>query len=768
MRRLIQLAISRPRRSLAIGLFVVAGVSLGVLRLEFDFSPQQVYGGQKDVIETAEAHKRLFRYEDSIVLVLLESVDGRSLIRPDVLEWMLRLSQRVPEIDGVTDVASLVALEAPRLNLRLRQMEWVPLVPQVRFRDDEWLGRRLHRLPLLNDMLVSADRQLTLTLVTLSPDGRDIRTTSRRIADLRHLLDDMPSLPGTRVMLSGVPAIRVDVVRSLQNDQLVMTPVSAFLFVLISVIMYRSVRITLVALMAVLAAVALTLGIMGWCGMTFSILSNIVPTLVMIIGAANCVHIIGRLQIVLRTGQADGEAAVRQVMDEMSKTCFLTLATTAIGFGSLLMARSELLQLLAVQSAVGMLCNYLCLMLLLGPGLKLTAHTLPRQSRLSAVSAAVSGGGGGTDSGPWRSLGAFVCRHAPLIVGGHVVVAAAAVAAATQIPLNSYMFETYESGHPVVAVTETLDDRMSGLVTLELQLAADRAERFFDPDVILACGRIRRRLEQDGRITFVRDYVQVLSAFSRALLSEDREVVRAGAERVQRMMKRLDRDDLHAAFLAEDQARARIMLRVRDIGSRGFKGLVSDVRRILDRELPADIRYSVTGDAWLHAVCMDQFVHDLFYSLLAASGIIFVLIGLLFRSVRTGLVSALPNLFPLTITLGYMYLRGYELTAGNVIVFAISLGIAVDDTIHFLARYREEAGRCEDPADIVSAALASSGRAIVLTSLLIVSGLSVLMFSEFLPTRRFAELAAVTMCAALPGDVVLLPAMLSLLKKMTT
>ena len=158
---------------------------------------------------------------------------------------------------------------------------------------------------------------------------------------------------------------------------------------------------------------------------------------------------------------------------------------------------------------------------------------------------------------------------------------------------------------------------------------------------------------------------------------------------------------------------------------------------------------------------MDAFVRDLFYSLFAASGVIFLIITVLFRSLRVGLISSVPNMFPLVMTLGYMHLRGYELTAGNVIVFAISLGIAVDDTIHFLARYRDERKRSE-PLQAVQNTLHSSGRAIVLTSVLVVSGLSVLVFSDFVPTRRFAELTAITMCSALPGDVILLPALLNL------
>ena len=143
---------------------------------------------------------------------------------------------------------------------------------------------------------------------------------------------------------------------------------------------------------------------------------------------------------------------------------------------------------------------------------------------------------------------------------------------------------------------------------------------------------------------------------------------------------------------------------------------------------------------------------------------IFLLITVLFGSLRIGLISAIPNMFPLIMTLGYMHFRGYELTAGNVIVFAISLGIAVDDTIHFLARFRDECHR-DSGEDPVQATLATSGRAILLTSVLVVSGLSVLIFSDFVPTRRFAELTAVTMCSALPGDVILLPALLQLFSR---
>ena len=185
----------------------------------------------------------------------------------------------------------------------------------------------------------------------------------------------------------------------------------------------------------------------------------------------------------------------------------------------------------------------------------------------------------------------------------------------------------------------------------------------------------------------------------------------------------------------------------------------------MQQDLPQDIGYTVTGDAALHAICMDVFVRDLFVSLIAASGVIFALIAVLFRSLRTGLIATVPNLFPLIITIGWMKVRGFELNAGNVIVFAIGLGIAVDDTIHFLARYRLEMLRHSDQLAAVRATMQSCGQAIILTTILIVCGISVLAFSDFVPTRRFAELTAVTMLAALPGDLVLLPCLLVLFKR---
>jgi len=170
----------------------------------------------------------------------------------------------------------------------------------------------------------------------------------------------------------------------------------------------------------------------------------------------------------------------------------------------------------------------------------------------------------------------------------------------------------------------------------------------------------------------------------------------------------------------------------------------------------------VTGEMYLAIRSMEQFVKELLFSLLLASVVIFFVLTMFFRSIRLGLVSIVPNMAPLIVTMGYLGLRGYDLNPGNVMVFAIGLGIAVDDTIHFLARFQDELSSGRDLKQAITNTARGSGKAILLTSVLIIGGMLILLNSSFVPTRRFAELTIVTMSAALAGDLILLPAMIRL------
>ncbi len=775
MSRLFDFLIAQPRSTLLAVVTFTILVGLGALKLRIDFSPEQVYVGQDNSVAFCEAHKRMFRFEDSIVLVVLEATDNQSLMREDCLRWMKALANGVRPVEGVRSVTSLVTLERPRISLRGEdRVTWSPLLREDLYSDPQYLQDSLKRIPLLNDTLISSDNQMMMTLIDLDPAGRTITRVTQRVNAIADVIADLPAPADTDTFISGVPAIRVDVINSIIRDQFEMVPLCSALFLVVSFVIFRSLKVTLLALVAALTSVVLTMGLMGWFGITFSVMSNMIPALLLIIGAANNVHVLSRFQVEVRQSGQDYATCAKATMMEMSKTCFLTLATTGIGFGSLLVARSELLQSLAVQAAAGMACCYFGLMFVLPQTLILCGSALAR-SRQQVNDELATGGGNPQDGTPsaerpqtsrldsvWRTFGAVIARYSVVIVAFHLLLAAWTLWSSRNIPVNSYMFETYDGDHPTMEAVRKIDEHMSGLISLEVQLRAEDRDALFQPEVAMALAEVRTQMAVDDRVTFYRDYVEFLSEFDRGrTLKGDREEVAASLKRIQLALRQINDPDVTSSFLAREEPAARVMMRIHDVGSAGMKSLIADLDVILKKELPDNISFDITGDAYLHAICMDAFVRDLFSSLVAASGVIFLLITLLFRSLRIGLIAAVPNMFPLVMTLGYLHIRGYELTAGNVLVFAISLGIAVDDTIHFLARFRDERKSAE-PLEAIQNTLHSSGRAIVLTSVLVVSGLSVLVFSDFVPTRRFAELTAITMCSALPGDVILLPALLNL------
>ena len=776
----ISLLARKPRLALLLWLSVSAIATSGCLWLKFDFSPESVYSGQDEAVEFCNHHKQLFRFEDSVCMVVLQSTDSESLVRTDCLEWVKQLGLEAAKIPGVVEVSSLLTLRKPRVDLdaivssrttiidRDDLLSWGPLVTESDLSSEAAIQDRLDRLPLLNDLLISNDRTLLLTVIALDPERRGISMISPPVSAIEDLLNRLPLPKNTRTHLSGVPPIRVDIIRSLEADQKVMVPICATLFLIVSVIMFRSIPITFVSLLAVLLAVGNAVGLMGWTGQPFNLLSNVVPPLALIIAAANSVHIVSRFQSLLRSSDGSVEETVTEVMSEMAVTCFLTLATTAIGFGSLLLARSTLLQTLGMQAVLAMACSYFSLIIVLTAGLSLLGESL--RSKQSAITPELLPESSLQTADPghnliWRWIADIVCRRASWVACLHVGFAMAALYWASDMRVNSLMFETYDSENPVMKTISLMDEKLSGMVSLEVQLQASSIDEFYRDDVVQGLRRVREHAEADPRITFYRDYSQILAAFDSRLLSRNAGTAAAALRRIHRVTERVDVSEVTRDFLSGTAPAARIMMRVHDIGSAGLNTLIKDVEGWARQELPSDIEHRVTGDAALHAICMDVFVRDLFVSLIAASGVIFALIAVLFRSVRTGLISAVPNLFPLVITVAWMKLRGFELTAGNVIVFAISLGIAVDDTIHFLARYRQEIKQNASSSDAVRATLFSCGKAIVLTSVLIVCGLSVLIFSDFVPTRRFAELTAITMLAALPGDLVLLPSLLVLFGK---
>jgi hydrophobe/amphiphile efflux-3 (HAE3) family protein len=747
-------------------LLATVAAAVEATRIQFEFSPQALLRGDDDLYRELQNFKETFAYEDSVLMIVVEATGEADVADQQLLNWQAETARRLRAVRHIDECATLATISVPR-----RTLGFPPSVAARPFIDefpaDEGDSDRLRRLveqsPLLAGTLVSDDLRVSAVLVFIDPELQTVSQLSEVIDDVEQVLDEAPPPAGFRTALSGLPWIRTDTIENLQADQQRLLPLAAVLYLVTLALIFRRVSGSLLPLLAVGMGLAWTIGSVVALGATFNLVSNVLPVLLIVVGVSNCVHVLDDYAEQLPLAGADRVDAARRTVGHMGRSCLLTLFTTAVGFACLWTARSDVLRQFGWQAALGMACLYVTIIGTLGSLMQFFRP--PRRSTAGAPLGHVT-----------AVAGRAVERHPRVTLAITGVVIAGAVGIGAQVPVNSYMIETYDKEHPTLQTLRLVENRLSGLLPIEVRLQAEDPERLLDPEIFRRVREVEDYVLQEDGVLFARSYADVLHSISAGtaelrgeetgLPGSDAELerdIRQGVWVVNRVGESLG----YPSFMTDDGHAGRILIKVEDIGTLRLRKVIDNLDERLQQSLPPEsgVTATVTGDAYINTLAMNAVIHDLFYSLLAASLIIFATIALIFRSLRTGLIAAIPNLTPLALTLGYMGLRGYDMNVGNVIVFTISLGIAVDDSIHFLFRFREEMKRSGDVEESVIRTFEGTGRAIVITSILIVAGLSVLLFSDFVPTRRFAELTSVTMIGALIGVLLLLPACLVLFWK---
>jgi len=760
------LMVRHPWGVLAVVSVLTALAAVVAPQIKFDFTPQAIFSGNEDLLSFSEEFNRTFGFEENSLLIVLEATGKQDLLDTQALTWHDQLAREAAELPRVTSVQGLTTVQISRLRLLGKASG--PLVDEWPVTDESAKRARaaLARSPLVTGSLVSTDRRLALLILSLDPEARDIDSMRSVVDGVRGLLKLHPPPEGINAWLSGLPALRVDIVEELQKDQRFLLPLAALVQLAMLFVVFRTLSGTLVPIAAVSVGLAWTTGILSASGQSFNVISNILPVLLLTVGISNCVHVISRYSEEFVQCHQDRLEAAKRTMAHMAIACMLTLSTNAIGFLSLFTAQSELLRNFAWQAAVGNAAIYFSLMAVLG-------------AILPFFQPPTRGIGDSDASSKLARLMALVAdaiARRPIFT----MLASAAVVAVftyfgTWTKVNSQMLETYSPGHPTVRAIELVERDLGGFVPLEVSLKFDRPDRLLDPATFARIEALQAfALKQPG-VLYARSYVDLfrdvhsqmtlrpsadMSPVPKNLSSRDLTIAEMVSEENAETMS-------YRTFMSADKLQARVLLRVSDLGTRRTLELNQVLEEELKRLFPADsgVTPQLTGVAYVNAIAMDRFIHTLQSSIFTASFTILAVVALGFRSIRIGLIAAIPNLSPLLITLGYIGLRGYDLNVGNVIIFTISQGMAVDDTIHFLSRFQEEMHKTGDRHRAIHATFLGTGRAIVLTTTLLIVGVSVLLLSDFVPTRRFAELICVTMAAGLIGDIVLLPASLMLFWK---
>lgn len=756
------LVTQRPAPVLIVVIALVAAGSAGLQHLGFDFSPQALFDTFEEERERHDRFTERFGHADNVLLVLHHAPD---VLAAGPLAEIEAMSERLLALEPVTRVDSVTHSAVPRRDGETLVVQaWT----EVRDRDVDAFAGALQASRLARERLFSADREVALLAVHLEERMLAAEVLTPFVGEVGALLEEEGA---ERWSMGGLPHVRAEVVERLKREQLIFIPITALIYLLVLMLIFRSAAGLVLPIATVFGSVGLTLGVMGWLGEPLNIINNTVPTLIFVIGISDSIHVLSRYEEERRL-RGDNLVAIRHTVRSMAVACFLTTFTSAVGFASLLVSQTAILQRFGVVAAAGVLVAYAVTISLIPSALTRLGYERRASEGVASVggnsdpAGALSQGAGGRVEEAMEAIAYWICARPGKVMAVGALFALLCIAGASRVVVDSAMLEVFSEGDPVHQQTRLLESSVQGVLPFELSLQAPPGG-FRDPEVLNVLLEVAETMRGHAIVLGTWSSADVLRELLRVWTgSEERAAAgftsRAQVAQLESLVEGPSGEAVLDDWVNFDRSEARLQLRIADAGGRATLALAKDLEALLQASFAPhpEVTWYFTGDAYLGAVGMRAFIRDLLGSLGMAVGIIFLFMALTFRSLRLGLLSIPANLLPLLSTLAAMGVLGVELNTTTVILFSISLGLAVDDTIHVLARYAEARHHGLHGAEAVAASLRGAGRAILLTSFLLVAGLLVLATSSFVPTQRFALLTSMTIAGCLIADIFLLPALL--------
>ncbi len=707
---------------------------------------------------------------DDVGVVGVLAPDGPGdVLAPATLEKVNRITLELGRLPGVERVLSLTNA----VDVAADVFTPPKLLPKVPPEPGEVaaLRAKLAAAPLYRKNLVSEDYKGTAINIFFKPVSDDVEQARTDEAIMAVL--DREQGPES-LFFTGAAHIKQQAVELMRRDLYRFTPLALVLVVVTLWLSFRTKRGVLMPLFSVVTALVWTLGIMVLTGHTITLGTFVLPPLLLVVGSSYAIHVMARYYE-QTAGRTDRIEVVVRAFERVWVPLLISALTTVIGFGSLMVNRIPAIFELGAFAVVGVVCLAITTLLPLHASLAILPVERVRQR---------AHGGTPVLGRVLARLGKIASLDRKWIIAGAIVVAGVSLVMVRQIQVDSDFLYYFSPRARARIDNETINERIVGsnpfYVVIEGQ--PGRLKRW---EVLKLVKDLQRHLEAQPGITStvsLVDYLELLeSGLNRAsggdLVVDDKgELVHpeppkpfwetpANLEPVLKMVS--TSPSTFKNVVTSDFAKASILVRTKLSGSRNIEATLAGVRAYIAEHFPKDLPVRLTGTLVLLTGTTSDIVAGQIESLTIALGVIFIVMSAMFLSTRIGLLAILPNVLPIVIFFGVMGQLGILLNLGTSLIAAISLGIAVDSTVHYMARLNLELKGETDQTAAIARALRTVGVPIVYTTAALFFGFLTFALSSFVPIQNFGVLAGITMATSLVANLVLLPAVLGTTKIIT-
>lgn len=696
--------------------------------------------------------------EDGNVMVI--GFQDKNLFQLNKFNDWYKLGNDIKNIKGIKDIMSIPTIYNVVRNDSLQKLDFLKILnkPLKSQKDLDTLKNLILSLPFYEGIIFNKETGATLMAITFNKKELDSKDRLTMVSNITTLANAFAQKHVVDMHFSGMPYIRSALMKKVSSEMGLFLGLAVLVTGIILWLFFRTFSSVIFSIIVVAIGVLWSTGLLQLFGYKITILTGLIPPLIMVIGIPNCVFLINKYHSEFNIHGNKIKSVARSIQT-IGISLFLANVTTAIGFGVLYFTNSTVLVEFGVVASISVMVTYFITLILIpiilnylpNPKAKHTKHLDARRINkiLNTVDYLVQ----------YHRWGIYLTITAITLISFYGM---------TKINVVGYVVDDLPKKDPVYTDLHFFENNFKGVLPFEISVDTKKENGLFTnnaqalykikalqnllseypefskPLSIVEAIKFSYQAYKDGNPK----YYKFPSVSDLKTLSEYQETVKGKGNRLQ-------------SFIDSTKQITRISYQVADIGSKKMKVLADELRPKIDSIFnPSDYKVSLTGHSLVFLKNNDYLLSNLYESLIIEIILIAIVGIFLFRSVSIIVLSKIPCLIPLVITAGVMGFLDIRFKPSTILIFSIAFGISSDGTVYFLSKYRQELKKGLSSADAISVAIKDTGLSMIYTAIILFFGFIIFAASSFGGTVAMGILVSLTLIVSMVTNLVMLPAIL--------
>lgn len=728
------------------------------LQIQLSYQFAKVLPDTDPAYQEYEDFKKMFGEDGSVMVIGFQDPD---IFQPEKFNDLHALSNKIKSIKGIQEVLSLASLYNITRNDSLSRLEFKPLLtqPLTSQQQADSIKEVIFSLPFYNNLVMNRETNATVIAINFKKADLDSKHRIEMVEDIKKASEEFSAKHKIDLHYSGMPYIRTAIMNKVSGEMKLFLLLGVLVTAAILWAFFRSFTTVLFSIIVVITGVIWSMGSIHLLNYKITMLTGLIPPLIMVIGVPNCIFLINKYhsELVIHGNRIK---ALTRMIATTGLSLFLANVTTAIGFGVLYFTNSSFLTEFGVIAALNVILTY-CIALIFIP-IILSYLPLPKEKHMMHLE-------GKRINRVLEIIDILVHNHRKVIYIVLSVITAISIYGMTKIDMTGYVVDDLPKKDPVYADLKFFESNFKGVLPFEIYIDTKKPGGVFENNarVLYKIRSLQKVLEQYPELSKAVSVTEITRfAYQGYKGGEEKYYILPSATELKNLSDYISalkgNEGRLKSFIDSTGRYTRISIQMADIGSTKIKTLQAKVQMQVDSIFNSnDYKVNLTGHSLMFLKGNDYLLGNLIESLVIEI-ILIALVGLaLFRSVRIILLSKLPCLIPLLFTAAIMGFTNIRFKPSTILIFSIAFGIASDGTIYFLAKYRHELKyHRRNISEAISLTIRDTGLSMVYTAVILFFGFGIFAASGFGGIKVLGILISITLLVSMITNLILLPAIL--------